>query len=174
MRGLRKAITCAMITGVTIGATTAGASAACANIAGTWHFFAMQGSTPNIKSTTTTVRNGAGTPVSIRVFPPTGTPFDNSTSTSIKCKFTITAAGGISGPCTAYGVSASDGGNVSLSGSATLNGCEITGGMLNTGEPTKVTLLGGYIKMTSSTAGTASGVMRQGADQVFLFNMIKH
>jgi hypothetical protein len=180
MRRIRSIGFYVLTTAVALVAANATAlAAACPGsaIAGKWHFFAIEGQTPNIKSAPVTVRNSANNgPTTIKVFPSTGTPFENSTSTAIKCDLTLSTNGTLtSAPCTAYGVQPGDGGAVSVTGKITFGTgtttvCAITGGTLNVpGDSTPVTILGGYVNNKQG-----AGIARQGSTRVYLFNIIRH
>jgi hypothetical protein len=137
--------------------------------AGTWYFFAMQGATPDIKSTTATVRNSAGTgQTQLKVFQNIATPYTNTTARAIKCVLNIQASGNIlSSPCTSYGV---NGGvdSTNVTGSLTLSSCNLSG-TINIPGDTAVTIQGGHINGVNG-----AGIATQGAKKVLSFTLIKN
>jgi len=169
MRKFRRAAACAFIGVVTAGAGATDALAACANLAGVWHVFLMQGAAP--ATVTTSVRKGDDSgPMNIRVFQ--NNAHSSAVALAIKCRLVIAADGTFGGDqCTSYGVVAGDGGVVTVDGQINFpaNGCQITGGIINvSGDPTPVTFLGGYV---NGQQKHGAGIARQGASSVFLFNM---
>jgi len=146
------------------------ASALCAsdNPAGTWHFFAMQGATPDIKATTVTVKNSTNANQQIKVFQNIAAPFTNTTARAIKCVLTIQASGNIlSSPCTSYGV---NGGvdSVNVTGNLTLSSCNLSG-TINIPSDTAVTIQGGHINGVNG-----AGIATQGAKKVLSFTLIRN
>jgi|tagenome__1003787_1003787.scaffolds.fasta_scaffold20931437_3 hypothetical protein len=147
------------------------ANAACgasAGPVGTWHFFAMQGATPDIKSITATVKNGSNANQQIKVFQNIATPYTNTTARAIKCVLNIQASGNIlSSPCTSYGV---NGGvdSTNVTGSLTLSSCNLSG-TINIPGDTSVTIQGGHINGVSG-----AGIATQGAKKVLSFTLIKN
>ncbi|HET7679190.1 MAG TPA: hypothetical protein VFK79_03535 [Xanthobacteraceae bacterium] len=163
----RKILTCSLSATLALLATSGGANAACA-LAGTWHFYAMLGTTPDIKSTLVNVgnstNNGATT---IRVFPSAGVPYKNDTSRALKCVLTVQANGNFAGPCTSYGVAGSPQ-NVNVSGNLALSACNLTGTVNVPGNP-PVTIQGGHINGVSG-----AGIATQGSKQVLHFSLVKN
>lgn len=162
-------ITTGLLAGVAMLAMLGAANAACP-LAGTWHFMAFQGSTPDIRSTTATVRNSAGNgPVNIKVFPNTGAAFKNDTSRIIKCTVTLAANGTFTkDPCSSFGVAGSPN-NPTVSGQITATGCNLGGTVNVQGDPTPVTIQGGHINGNSG-----AGIATQGPEQVLYFTLIKN
>lgn len=150
--------------------TSGGANAAC-TLAGTWQLFGMQGDTPNIKSTITSLRNGADTgAVAIRSFPATGTPFENGTANVIQCTLTVAAGGSFTGPCDSFGVKAGSSGSATASGHFSLSACNLAGTITFAGEPPAVTIQRGRIN-SNSTGG--AGIATKGAGRVLYFTLVK-
>jgi hypothetical protein len=177
----RKALTCS-VCAVVLCSAVSGANATC-NYGGAasnkWIFHAIQASTPAIKSQTVTVRNSTGMgQVNIKVFPSTGSPFDNETATAIKCVLTISSTGAVSAsPCTAWTVNTGGASvNVTLTGqltssgagTASANACDFTGALNVAGDPTPVSIRNGHVIGTNG-----AGVATQGAAQVFHFTLVK-
>jgi hypothetical protein len=144
------------------------ANATCANLAGKWHFFGSQGTTPNIQSVPTTVDIGNNVTDSIIVFPKNVTPYENNTSNVIECTLTVLANGSFTGSCSNFGVSSGSGGSGPVSGSLTLASCNLSG-TINTGDPNLVTIrashINGYI---------GAGIATQGSNRVLHFTMVKN
>ena len=136
--------------------------------AGTWHLFVMQGATPDIKSTTVTVKNASNANQTIKVFQNIAAPFKNTTARVIKCVLTVQATGNIlSSPCTSYGVNgAVDSTNVT--GNLTLSSCNLSG-TINIPGDTAVTIVGGHINGVNG-----AGIATQGPKQVLHFSLIKN
>jgi len=144
------------------------ANAAC-TLAGTWHFFALQGSTPDIKSFTTTVRNSTNTgTVNVKAFPLAGSAFKNDTSRVIKCVLTVAVDGSFTGPCSSFGVAGASN-NPTVSGNLAQSSCNLTGTINVQGDPTPVTIRGGHI-----SGGSGAGIMTQGTKQVLHFSLIRN
>lgn len=162
-------ITRALLAGVAMLAMAQSAQAACA-LAGTWHLMAIQGTSPDIKSTTATVRNSADNgSVSVKVFPNAGAAFKNDTARILKCKLVIAANGSFSNdPCSSFGVGGSPN-NTTVSGNLTLSSCDLGGTINVQGDPTPVTIKGGHINGVSGAF-----VATQGAKQVLHFTLIKN
>jgi hypothetical protein len=177
MMGIRKTIGMTMIAGIAIAACGGSALAACtaAQMNGAWHFFAMQGKTPGIKNPVTqVVKDGSGVNTNIKVFKPTGMLFENGTATAIACQLTVTDASAsganFTGTCRADAVVAGNGGTgLPVTGNVTLSACTVTGGAIDTGDPTPASFLAGHFFYPSGM-----GTARQGQSQVFLWNMIKN
>jgi hypothetical protein len=153
--------------------TSGVANATCgANAAGKWHFFALQGQSPSIQVTTTTVRNSAGTgTVNVRSFPLTSEPFQNDTERAIKCVLTVAATGNFSNaPCTSYGVTGGAPQNVNVSGHLTLTSpaWNLGGTITIPGDP-PVVIQGGHVNGVSG-----SGIGTQGTKRVFHFSLVKN
>jgi hypothetical protein len=146
------------------------AQAACA-LAGTWHFSAMQSNTPAIRSVAAQVRNATGTSsMTIKVFPDTGSPFNNETATAIQCKLTVAANGDFDGACTGYTANVTNPESPTVSGKFTKTAaCNITGTVNVQGDPTPVTIRGGHINGVFG-----AGIATQGKGQVFHFTLIKN
>jgi len=148
------------------------ANALCAsnNPAGIWHFFSMQGSTPDIKSTTVTVKNASNVNQQIKVFQNIAQPYSNSTAIVIKCVLTVSAGGAIAStsPCTSYGVSGNTQ-STTVGGTLTLTSCNLSGTINVVGDPTPVTIVGGHINGNSG-----AGIATQGTKQVHSFTLIKN
>jgi hypothetical protein len=147
------------------------ANALCAsnNPQGIWHFFDMQGTTPDIKSTSVTVKNGSNANQLIQVFQNVS-PYKNNTSHAIKCVLTVNAAGTIAStsPCDSYGVSG-PAQHTTVSGNLTLSSCNLTGTINVAGDPIPVSIVGGHINGNSG-----AGIATQGAKQVHHFTLIKN
>jgi hypothetical protein len=149
--------------------STSGAASAACPIAGTWHLFAMQGTTPAIKSAIAQVKNGANQTTNIRVFPKTGSPFNNETATVIKCVLAIKANGNFTGPCSAYTANVANPVTPNVSGKLTMSACNFTGTLNVQGDPTPLLFKAGHI---NDKSGSAIGT--QGNDSVFHFTLVKN
>jgi hypothetical protein len=148
------------------------ANATCA-IGGTWHFFSMQGATPDIKSVTTVVGNTTNNgPVSVKGFPLAGQAFQNNTANVIKCRLTVSAGGVITNtsPCSSYGVTGGGPHTTTVGGTLTLSPtCDLTGTINVAADPTPVIIQGGHINGNSG-----AGIATQGTKQVHSFTLIKN
>jgi len=168
MKAKRKALT--FVCAAVLVATTGGAKAACNanNPTGKWHVFLMEGSPPNIKSTTATVGNTTNNgSVQLKVFQNIPRPFENGTAHAIKCVLTIAANGNFSNaPCTTYRVTGAPN-SANVSGNITLSACNISG-TINVPGDTAVTIQGGHIN-----GNIGAGIATQGAKSVLSFTMVK-
>jgi hypothetical protein len=182
MKAICKAVRVLTIGVMGLALTTGSAFAACgaAALNGSWHFFAMQNSTPGIKTVSKAVKSSTDTNINIRVF--NGIP-NNGTATAIKCTLTVTGAtatgANFTGTCGSQNVIKDDNGDgVSVSGSLSLNSCTITSGTLTVqDDPKVVTFLGGHFNGTMGT-GIGKQDHQQAAfnlfNHVFLWTMIKN
>jgi hypothetical protein len=156
------------LSGTLLLSTSGIANAACA-LSGTWHFFAMMGSTPDIQSFTTTVRNSTNTgTVNVKGFPLAGAAFKNDTSRVIKCVLTVAANGSFTGPCDSYGAAGAFT-NPPVSGNLALSSCDLTGTINVQGDPTPVKIRGGHINGVSG-----AGMATQGSKRVLSFTLVKN
>ena len=138
------------------------------NPAGTWHLMGMQAATPDIKSTTVTVKDGSNLNTQIKVFQNVANPYDNTTAGVFKCVLTVNGAGDIqASPCIAYSVD----GTLNLStvtGNLELTSCNLSGKIKAPGD-TAVTIREGHINGTSG-----AGIATQGPKRVLYFTLIKN
>jgi hypothetical protein len=165
----RKFYGCLLATIAVISTPGVGQAACAATPAGTWYFFAFQGHTPDITTTTLPVRTGpaAGT-TDVTVFQSSGA-YQNSTANVIKCVITIATNGNFSAdPCSYYGVTPGESGTTTVGGHFTVAACNITGTINVGGDPTPVTIQAGHINGNS-----AAGIATQGAKAVMYYTLTK-
>jgi hypothetical protein len=178
MRFKRKALTYSVCAAVLCSAAS-GANAACTwggAASNKWYLYLMQGATPAIKSTTVTVKNGSNVNQQIKVFQNIATPFENETTTVIKCLLTVSSTGVVSAsPCNAWIVGgathgASISGKLNSTGATTASAtaCDFTGTLNVVGDPTAVTIRAGHVIGTNG-----AGVATQGPSQAFHFSLVK-
>jgi hypothetical protein len=156
-----------------IAASTANAAVCtAASAAGTWHFFAMQGTSPGIETKTQSVVVGPtlGSKANITVFSNTAS-YKNQTSRVIKCKIVVTNTGNFTDdPCTTYGVTPGSNKAASVSGKLTVTpACDFTGTINVAGDDEPVKIVGGH-----ANGNNASGIATQGNNQVLYFTLIKN
>lgn len=158
--------------------TSIAANATCAaSPAGKWHFFAMQGQTPDIHSVNAIVKNGSNQNTTIKVFPNTGEAFQNNTSNVIKCTLTVNGSGNFTNsPCSYFAVTQEKSGTAVVSGNIALSpqstdfsSCNLTGTINVADELTPVTIQGGHINGSSG-----AGIATQGTKQVLYFTLVKN
>jgi hypothetical protein len=137
----------AMCASLGLAAATGGANAACA-LAGVWHFYDMQTSSPNISTNFTSVVVGPNlsNKKNLETFNFTNSSkgYDNNTVRLIQCKMAVKASGKFTAPCTSYGVNGTE--TVSVTGTLALNGtCDLSGTIVVAGDPVNVTIQGAHI-----------------------------
>jgi hypothetical protein len=170
---IRSRIILAYSLSATLLLSTSGIANATCALGGTWHFFSMQGSTPDIKTATTGVRNSADTgTVNVKGFPLAGQAFQNNTANIIKCRLAVSAGGVITNtsPCSSYGVTGGGVHTTTVGGTLTLSPtCDLTGTINVAGDPTPVSIVGGHINGVSG-----AGIATQGTKQVHHFTLVKN
>jgi hypothetical protein len=155
------------------------ANAACskAAMAGTWHFYDMQGQSPAIatKSVSVVVGPKLTDRSNVTVFKDASPGVQNDTSAVITCTLNIKANASFTGSCTSYFVQSNSVQTQSPTVTGQLNitaACAITGTINVQGDPNVVTIVAAHANGTVGAGGVASGIATQGK-QVHHFTLIK-
>lgn len=169
MRRCRKVLAATLCAGLSLALANNSANAACATLAGTWYFYDMQGSSPNIRTNVTSVVVGPtmNTHKNLESFTFTNTDkgYDNNTSSIIKCTMTVKANGSFSAPCVSYAPDGTH--NTNVTGQLTLTAACDLSGTINAGDPTLVTIQGAHVN-----GNVGAGIATQGL-QFHHFSLIK-